>query len=159
MEDRGIIELKNFKSLVDNYTREAIAQGIGCDTSLVTKHYNGDRNITLVYAIKYARFFGVSLDCLVGIKKIDKMSVQLKPCPFCGGQAQLKHTKLEKCINSDNGDFCTRWSVYCPTCGIKRDGGLTEYRFTSDETLKIRSLSFDGRTQAIENWNRRIEDE
>lgn len=157
MESKIIIDLKNFKDLADNYTRDTIAQGIGCDTSLVTKHYNGDRNITLPYAIKYAQFFGVSIDCVVGITKIDEMPVALKPCPFCGGKASLEHTRLEKCANSENGDFYTRWRVLCSTCGTKKDGGLTEYRFTNDETLKIRVLSNDGRTQAIENWNRRVD--
>lgn len=66
MDGKVIIDLRNFKRLVDIYTREEIARGVSCDTSLVTKHYNGDRNITLGYAIKYSQFFGVSIDYLVG---------------------------------------------------------------------------------------------
>ncbi len=66
MSDKNTFNIQNLKSLIDKHTREEIAKGIGCDTSLVTKHYNGDRNITLDYAIKYADFFGVSIDYICG---------------------------------------------------------------------------------------------
>ncbi|MBR2133437.1 MAG: helix-turn-helix transcriptional regulator [Eubacterium sp.] len=55
------------KKLIDTTTREEIAKSLNCDTSLITKHYNGDRNITLDYAVKYAKYFDVSLDYLAGI--------------------------------------------------------------------------------------------
>ena len=73
MSDKNIIDLQNFRALVDKKTREEIAKGIGCDTSLVTKHYNGDRNITLEYAIKYAKFFDVSVDYLIGLTDTKKI--------------------------------------------------------------------------------------
>lgn len=80
---------------------------------------------------------------------------ELKPCPFCGGRAQIQHDKIETCRNSENGDLITRWSVYCPNCGTKKDGGVTEYYLSNDEALVIKSDDFNGRKTAIENWNRR----
>lgn len=79
----------------------------------------------------------------------------LKPCPFCGGKGRLENTGIEPCRNKENGDLITRWSVRCPNCGTKKDGGCTEYWFKSDETLAIVSSHFDGRKRAIENWNTR----
>ena len=66
MCDKKGINISNFRKLIDKTTREKVAKALDCDTSLVTKHYNGSRSITLDYAIKYADYFNVSLDYLVG---------------------------------------------------------------------------------------------
>lgn len=66
MCDKKGINISNFRKLIDKTTREKVAKALGCDTSLVTKHYNGDRSITLGFAIRYADYFNVSLDYLVG---------------------------------------------------------------------------------------------
>ena len=67
LSDKNSICLDRLKKLIDTTTREEIAKSLNCDTSLITKHYNGDRNITLDYAVKYAKYFDVSLDYLAGI--------------------------------------------------------------------------------------------
>ncbi len=85
MSDKITIDITNLKALIETKTREETAKGIGCDTSLVTKHYNGDRNITLDYAIKYAQFFGVSLDYIVGISPNTTTDPDLKfICDYTG---------------------------------------------------------------------------
>ncbi len=85
MSDKIAIDTTNLKTLIETKTREEIAKGIGCDTSLVTKHYNGDRKITLDYAIKYAQFFGVSLDYIVGISPNATTDPDLKfVCDYTG---------------------------------------------------------------------------
>lgn len=85
---------------------------------------------------------------------------ELKPCPFCGKKPALEHNGIDKCRNSENGDLITRWKVICNNCGAFKDGGITEYIFTKDETLKIKEPQFhNGRQNAIEAWNRRAEDE
>lgn len=83
------------------------------------------------------------------------MDDNLKPCPFCGCKAVLKHSGIEKCRNRENGDLITRWSVMCPNCGTQKEGGVSEYWFSIDETLRLVDSSFDGRQKAIEAWNRR----
>ena len=69
MSDKNRIILERLKKLIDTTTREEIAQAFGCDTSLITKHYNGNREITVDYVVKYAKYFGVSTDYLLGITK------------------------------------------------------------------------------------------
>lgn len=92
MNDKNTVMLDRFKCCVDKYTREKIALGIGCDTSTVTKHYTGDRTITLDFAVKYARFFGVSLDYLVGITNVPTPETSLRAvCDYTG----LNETSVE----------------------------------------------------------------
>lgn len=80
---------------------------------------------------------------------------ELKPCPFCGGKASLEHSDIEKCRDRDNGDIIASWRVKCHNCGIERSGGVSEYIFLNDETIRLKSTRYDGRNNAIEAWNRR----
>lgn len=63
--------IRRVKKLIDacGKTREEIAKDpiINCDTSTVTKHYNGDRNVSAEYILKYALYFNVSTDYLLGL--------------------------------------------------------------------------------------------
>ena len=69
MCEKNGVKLERFKRLVEESkkTRQMIAQDIGCDTSTVTKQYNGDMKISVDYLVKYARYFGVSADYLLGL--------------------------------------------------------------------------------------------
>jgi hypothetical protein len=83
---------------------------------------------------------------------------KLKPCPFCGGNVELKHKEIDKCGNRQDGHLVTRWGVRCVNCGIEKDGGVSLYWFRHDETLELVSSNYDGRKKAIEAWNRRAAD-
>lgn len=63
------------------------------------------------------------------IKEVTQMTKELKPCPFCGGEAQY-----------DNDDRGREW-IYCMRCNIR-----TKYfnSYIADEN------------QVIEVWNRRV---
>ncbi len=71
MSDKNIekngVSLERLRKLIDTKTREEIAKRLECDASLVTKHYNGKREVTAEYVVKYAKYFGVSADYLLGI--------------------------------------------------------------------------------------------
>ena len=67
MSDKNKIVLDRLKKLIDTQTREEIALAIDCDTSMITKHYNNNREVTLDYVVKYAKYFGVSTDYLLGL--------------------------------------------------------------------------------------------
>lgn len=85
MSDKNTICLDRLKKLIDTTTREEIAQALNCDTSLITKHYNGDRNITLDYAVKYAKHFNISLDYLVGITDTPTLDKDIRfICDYTG---------------------------------------------------------------------------
>ena len=68
MGDNKPIEM-NLRKLIEKSgkTRREIAKGLGCDVSTITKHYNENRNIRADFIIKYANYFNVSTDYLLGL--------------------------------------------------------------------------------------------
>lgn len=65
--------------------------------------------------------------------------IELKPCPFCGGEARLGKTHPGPAPDGDARYGTTVWGVYCPNeecCVVSTDWRSTE-------------------TEAIEAWNRR----
>lgn len=59
--------------------------------------------------------------------------IELKPCPFCGGEAILKEH-----YNS----YTDWWLVSCSECGVSQTGHANEFSY-----------------EAKEAWNRRENDE
>lgn len=68
---------------------------------------------------------------------------ELKPCPFCGGEAQINDAK-----NSRQAEGYSLKEVTCLNCGAKVWGkGIDYFRFEkTHEDVK----------SAIEAWNRRV---
>ena len=62
------------------------------------------------------------------------MDVELKPCPFCGGEAILREESDYNLVG-DNSDF----HVECTYC-------------------QVSTVRFGNVNVAIEYWNRRVED-
>lgn len=58
---------------------------------------------------------------------------ELKPCPFCGGEAAIREYS--------NG-FNIWFRVRCDSCGVAQDGIRNGY----------------GKEQAVEAWNRRVKE-
>ncbi len=72
---------------------------------------------------------------------------ELKPCPFCGGSAHIKHQ------SGPYYTFCVR--VICKECGA----ASSPYFYGNNGTIKAEDCSYAGREDAIERvakrWNRR----
>lgn len=62
---------------------------------------------------------------------------ELKPCPFCGGEARLHH--------GANGINQTSF-VMCDRCRVRNEGTEISTLYSSDE-------------KAIDAWNRRADDD
>jgi len=63
---------KNLKAAINKsgMTREQIAEKVGCDTSSITKYYNGDRYPKTDIIIKLAELFKCSTDYLLGVSNV-----------------------------------------------------------------------------------------
>lgn len=105
------ITVKRIRKLIDDSkkTREEIAKSkeFQCDTSTITKHYNGDRNINSEYIIKYAKYFNVSADYLLGISDVASNDRDLQfICDYMGLEEQtIEHLSF---INKDKIMLPTR---------------------------------------------------
>ena len=70
------------------------------------------------------------------------MSNELKPCPFCGGEAEI-------CSHYFEEEDMTLWQARCK----ERPYAVEHPCYTADSFI-----SFDNKEQAIEAWNRRAND-
>lgn len=66
------ITTKRFRELIDNekyakIPRAEIAKATDCDTSTITKYYNGQRQLSVDSIIKFSKYFNVSSDYLLGL--------------------------------------------------------------------------------------------
>ena len=110
----NLVDTQRLKSLIDTIkSRQIIADEIGCDVSTITKHYNGNNPVDLEMLYKYANYFGVSTDYLLGLSDVATVDdveevVYCKNCKF-----RYTHTCFAKHETSDN-DYCS--------CGVRKDG-------------------------------------
>lgn len=86
-----------------------------------------------------------------------RMKAELKPCPFCGVEPHMGRTKIEltTAADRDEKDICVWWQITCPKCWIKKEAASV-YRFRANETIVTLK---DGKTQVVELWNRRSDNE
>lgn len=127
------VTLQRFRELVDNCgkTRDLIAKEMECNTSIITKHYNGDRTISTQYIVKYAEYFSVSADYLLGLVKnptTDKDVTFI--CEYTGlSEKSVKCLSLKK--NKSFFINTVNWLIEQQTLLIK----LGNYLFSSVYTL------------------------
>lgn len=100
MGDKSGVVLSRLQYLIDcKKSRQSIADKINCDVSTITKHYNGDRNITVDYVIKYAKYFNVSADYLLGLSDVPTTDRDLRfVCEYTG----LSETAVNKILSLNN---------------------------------------------------------
>lgn len=76
--------------------------------------------------------------------------IELKPCPFCGGEAEC-----ESAFSSVYDEI--RAYVKCKKCGLLRwYRGIDVYELTGRETDLIAKYHAEAKRMAIEAWNRRV---
>lgn len=79
---------------------------------------------------------------------------ELKPCPFCGGEAKI----VPKIFSARGISRGWLFGVYCSNCDIALP--KTDYRLEIQlDDLGGIMLLDDERQEAIEAWNRRATDE
>lgn len=92
---------RNLREAIDNsrMTREQIADKVQCDTSSITKYYNGDRYPKTDVIIKLAKLFNVSTDYLLGVTDVATTDKDLKfVCDYTG----LKEETIKLLIFEQN---------------------------------------------------------
>lgn len=77
------------------------------------------------------------------------MNNELKPCPFCGGKAEIREYANG---HKGSGEFTANYEVGCNKCKIK-------FHFETIFVLKNGQPKFiqNGYDKCIESWNRRTE--
>lgn len=84
------ITTKRFRELIDNekyakVPRAEIAKATGCDTSTITKYYNGQRQLSVDSIIKFSKYFNVSSDYLLGLSDVQTTNIDVQfICDFLG---------------------------------------------------------------------------
>lgn len=80
------VVLYRLQRLIDGeQSRQTIADKIGCDVSLITKHYNGNKIVTIDSLKKYAEYFNVSTDYLLGLSEAKTTDKDLQfICDYTG---------------------------------------------------------------------------
>ena len=82
------------------------------------------------------------------------MMIELKPCPFCGGE--VEYFKNSKCLYGF--DVGWEFGIRCKNCGVKapKENYKLEVNFDNDGQLNILT---DERKKAADDWNRRVDNE
>lgn len=90
---RKLIILDRLRKLIDDSgkSRPQIAKDLKCDASTITKHYNGDRGITSDFVVKYAKYFNVSTDYLLGLTDTPTIDKDLR---FVSDYTQLDYSVI-----------------------------------------------------------------
>lgn len=86
----------------------------------------------------------------------EKSMYNLKPCPFCGGEAKMQMTSYIHIKSTGGEELVGRTvDIKCGNCGA-RSGDRNKYRVLTqiDDNGNV-AYKEDGRKKAAEEWNRR----
>lgn len=80
-----------------------------------------------------------------------KNTVEIKPCPFCGGKANMRRTTLGY---KSNDTWTDAWMIKCNKCGASSSDTVYVSEITRDKDGNILILA-DGYANAVNAWNTR----
>lgn len=107
MSDKNLhkdITTERLRNVIDKsrQTREKIAEGVNMDTSTVTKYYNGDRKLTAEAIKKFAVYFNISADYLLGLSDAQTNDKDLQfVCDYTGLSADVIKNLKDSVIYGD----------------------------------------------------------
>lgn len=113
MKDNMSITQKRLRPLIDEWKEKGISRvdiahspELNCETSTITKHYNGDRAVNSHYIIGYAKYFGVSADYLLGLSDVQTTNRDLSfVCDTIGFTEETVQALSEIRKNSRSGEL------------------------------------------------------
>lgn len=111
-KEKNTIKLSRLQQLMNQKeSRSKIAKDLGCDVSTITKHFNGDRAVTTEYLLKYAKYFCVSADYLLGISDVSSADADIKSvCKFTGlGSTTVNYLHQTKDCAPELLSFMSFW--------------------------------------------------
>ena len=105
--DKNSVIIERFQELVNSSgkTRQTIAKDLSCDTSTVTKQYNGDMNISVDYLVKYAKYFNVSTDYLLGLTNEATNNTEMRAITDYTGLSGKAINNLNKLLKQFKGEI------------------------------------------------------
>lgn len=116
MSEKQQFDNRNLKAVIDGSrkTREEIAQEVGCDTSSITKYYNGSRYPKTDTIIKLAKLFNCSTDYLLGVSDVATTDKDVQfICEFTGLNEEtvynLNILSEEQYYDAKNYDFYNKY--------------------------------------------------
>lgn len=83
------------------------------------------------------------------------MSIELKPCPFCGGEAIVEQTAYG---TADRSSVRLQFAIRCKKCGASAPNAYGHIAMNLSANGEF-NIWHDDRNPAIAAWNRRKNDE
>lgn len=122
------VYIEQLRPLIDKYSRQAVADGIGTNKSTVTKHYNRELNVNADQLVKYCNFFGVSADYLLGRTKVETTNPTIREiCEYTGLSEKAVKALHKKKKALDEYNKKTQATIYQERIAEKeREKTLTE---------------------------------
>lgn len=75
------------------FSQRAVADGIGCSPTVYSRYENGERQPSIEMLISLSKFFGVSVDCLIGNSGGESLDDDRRPeaskCCFTAAEVEL----------------------------------------------------------------------
>lgn len=160
---------RNLREAIDKsrMTREQIADKVQCDTSSITKYYNGDRYPKTDVIIKLAKLFNVSTDYLLGVTDVATTDKDLRfVCDYTGLKEKtvINLNFVKRDFNEQDNEYKddiydllnnlvvhslyqlsknqSLLNLYCFTCLLKKEIKETDYNALECANILLNSYLY-----------------